>query len=123
MQHIVEDVANSNVINIAMSKRSKPEEIEGAFDGSYVRFGSKGVEEHQGMINIEQYLHRTRHHISKVFEEMVERGDSWKIQLNVVMLFRRKRDGSDEREKPIWSSPYVFMEGSDIEEAIDEVRT
>jgi len=74
------------------------------------------------MVSVEQYLHRTRHHISKVIEEMVRRGDSWKIQLNVVMLFR-KRDGSDEREKPIWSSPYVFMEGSDIEEAIDEVRT
>jgi len=122
MKHIVEDVANSEVVEVAMSKRFKPEEIEGAFDGGYVRFRSKGVEEHQSMVSVEQYLHRTRHHMSKVIEEMVRRGDSWKIQLNVVMLFR-KRDGSDETEKPIWSLPHTVMEGTDMEEVLDEMRT
>ena len=123
LKKLVEDVANSEVVEVAMSKRFKPEEIEGAFNGGYVRFRSKGVEEHQGMLSVEQYLHRTRHHIFKVIEEMVRRDNSWKIQLNVVILFR-KRDGSDETEKPIWSSPpHTVMEGTDMEEVLDEMRT
>ena len=56
----------------------------------------------------------------KLLDEMVRRGGSWKVQLNVVILFR-KRDGSEETE---WSyPPHVIMEGSDLDEVIDEMRT
>ena len=123
MQRIVEDVANSEVVELALAKRFRPEEIEGAFDGGYVRFRSKGVEKHQGVVSIKEYIQRTRHHVLKVFEEMVGRGESWKAQLNIVILFR-KRDGSEGTEKPTWSTPpHVIMEGSDLEEVLDEMRT
>ena len=122
MRRDVEDVANAGVVEVALSKRFKPKEIEGAFDGGYVRFRSEGVEEHQGVVKVERYLHRTRHHVSKVLEEMIERGGSWKVQLNIVILFK-KRDGSEEYERPIWSTPpHKVMEGTDIEEVIGEMR-
>ena len=58
MQRIVEDVANSEVVELALSKRFRPEEIEGAFDGGYVRFRSKGVEEHQGVVSVEDSIYK-----------------------------------------------------------------
>ena len=64
------------------------------------------------MVSVERYLHRTRRHISKVFEEMVGRGESWKVQLNIVISFM---DGIDETIKPIWSTLHV-IKGSDMEE-------
>ena len=115
LKRIVEDVANANVVDLALSKRFEPREIEGAFDGNFVRFRSKGVEEYQGVVSVEQYLQRTKHHVERVLEEMVRRGGSWKVQLNVVILFR-KRDGSEEYEAPIWSSSHTVMEGTDMEE-------
>ena len=71
MQRIVEDVANSEVVELALSKRFRPEEIEGAFDGGYVRFKSKGVEEYQGVVSVEEYIQRTRHHVLKELDEMI----------------------------------------------------
>ncbi len=121
MQRIVEDVANSEVVELALSKRFRPEEIEGAFDGGYVRFRSKGVEEHQGVVSVKEYIRRTRHHVLKVLEEMIRRGESWKVQLNLAALFR-KVDGSDEYTTQMWSTPHVIMEGTDIEELLDEMR-
>ena len=44
LKRIVEDVANTDVIELTLSKRFRPEEIEGSFNGGYVRFRSKGVE-------------------------------------------------------------------------------
>ena len=121
LKRIVEDVANANVVDLALSKRFEPREIEGAFDGNFVRFRSKGVEEYQGVVSVEQYLQRTKHHVERVLEEMVRRGGSWKVQLNVAILFR-KRDGSEEYETQIWSSPHTVMEGTDMEEFLDEMR-
>ena len=123
MQRIVKDVADSEVVELALSKRFKPEEIEGAFDGGYVKFRSKGVEEHQGVVSVEQYIQRTKHHVYKVFEKMIGRGGSWKVHLQIAILFR-KRDGSEETEKLIWSNPpHTIMEGTDMEEVLDEMRT
>ena len=65
MQRIVEDVANSEVVELTLSKRFRPEEI----DGGYVRLRSKGVEEHQGVVSVEEYIQRTRHHVLKVLED------------------------------------------------------
>ena len=121
MKRVVEDFAKNEVVEMALSKRFKPEEIRGAFEGGYVRFRSRGVEEYQGMVTVEQYLHRTKNHMLEKLEDMVRREESWKVQLNIVLLFR-KRDGSDETEKPIWSSPHVIMEGTDLEEVINEMR-
>ena len=123
MQRIVEDVANSEVVELSLSKRFRPEEIEGAFDGGYVRLRSKGVEEHQGVVSVEEYIQRTRHHVLKVLEEMIRRGENWKVHLEIAILFR-KRDRSEETTKNIWSNPpHVIMEGSNLEEVLDEVRT
>ena len=98
-------------------------EIEGAFDSGYVLFRSKGVEEHQGVVSVEEYIKRTRHHVLKVLEEMIRRGESWKVHLEIAILLR-KRDGSEEMTKIIWSNPpHVIMEGSDLEEVLDEMCT
>ena len=110
MKDIVEDIANQEF---------KPQRIEGAFDGNYLRFRSEGVEEDR-IVTIEEYLQKVRRHVSKQMKELVKTGESWKFQLNVVALFRRK-DGSEETRKPIWSTPHVIMEGSDIEEIIAEM--
>jgi len=121
LKRIVEDVANADVVEVNMSKGYAPKEIKGAFDGNFVRFRSKGVEENRRMVSVEQYLQRTRHHVKRVLEEMVRRGGSWKVQVNVSILFR-KRDGSDEYTAPIWSSAHTVMEGMDMEEFLDEMR-
>lgn len=64
MQHIVENVANAEVIEIAMTERFRPQEIEGAFDGNFVRFKSRGVEEDRLMVSVEQYLEKTKRHVA-----------------------------------------------------------
>ena len=64
-------------------------EIEGAFDSGYVLFRSKGVKEHQGVVSVEEYIKRTRHHVLKVLEEMIRRGESWKVHLEIAILLRK----------------------------------
>ena len=123
MQRIVEDVANSEVVELSLSKRFRPEEIEDGFDSGYVRFRSKGVEEHQGVVSVEEYIQRTRHHAFKVLEEMIRRGESWKVSFRNISILFRKRDKSEETMKIIWSNPpHVIMEGSDIEEVLKCAR-
>ena len=114
MKDIVEDIANEFEF--------KPVKMTGAFEGNYVKFRSKGVEEKRPLVSIEQYLQRkTYRHVVKKWKDLVKRRDSWKVQLNVVVLFRQV-DGSEETEKPIWSTPHRIMVGSDFEEVIEEMH-
>ena len=111
MRDIIEDVANEEL---------KPYNIEGAFNGNFIRFRSEGIEEDKPLVTIEQYLQKTRRHVLKKWKDLIKSRDSWKVQLNVVALFR-KVDGSEEAEKPIWSTPHMILEGTDFEEVIEEV--
>ena len=114
MKSIIEDVASKEVFEEPLNKGYKPKEVEGAFDENLVRFRSKGIEENRSLVIIKQYLQKTRHHALKKWEDLVSDSESWEVKLNVVVLFR-KIDGSEECEKPIWSSlPHVIMEGSDF---------
>ena len=45
--------ADHNVVEMALSRRFKP-----AFDGGYVQFKGRDVEEYQGVVNVDQYLQK-----------------------------------------------------------------
>jgi len=105
MRNIVEDIAGEEY---------KAVEKEGAFNGNFRRFKSKGVE---GMIvNIEEYLQKTRSHVLKIMRGLVKNGYSWKINLKIAVEFVNIHNPEDKIIKPIQGLSDTIMLGSDLEE-------
>ena len=86
MKRIVEDVANSEVIELALSRNLKPVEHEQAMNGAYKSF--RRMFYGRGKADVKSYITLVQPKIQKLIEEQVL--DAAKVQMHLWVVWKKK---------------------------------
>ena len=86
MKSTVEDVANGEVIELALSRNLKLVEHEQAMNGAYKSFWING----RGKTDVNSYITLVKPKIQKLIEEQVNVLDAAMIQVHMFVMWKKK---------------------------------
>ena len=96
----------------------EPKEVKSAFDGSYILYDNKGVEDSN--LSVDEYFDIIRPYLRDMIDNHKAKGE-WKIQLLMQIIFVSFTDANETREMHTKSDNITIMIGFETEGAINEL--